>query len=1242
MPPVLIAVAAAWAYSAIATGALAALGSFMAAGSLGATIAGALAAMAISYVGDLLVGKPASGNNATLRQAISSHKLVRGMARLGGAFTFAENPSAFGFIQGVVPPAFDEVNNKALYMVVTLNAHPVSSIDTIFFNANEVPLFKSNGNGAVPLPLPDGTRPLSYGRGHDSDSPFCTITKGLGTVAGDVAFNAYLSAHVGGWTPDCRQDGRAKVAVFLFWNASLFGSGIPNVSAIVRGKPVYDPRDAGVALATVSAASPAVFDTGGPAHGRAAGDLVFIRDVAGAIDTDGDAVDGEYEVGSILSASTFTLLKFSQALNTTHAGTGGTVCLETWTDNSCLQIDDFLCDPVYGAGAQYTAEIPEALLIAGANTCDEIVTRAQPTTTFTASAATDQITYDETQQAGDIQSLTQVVVSNSGGALPAPLVAGTVYYFVRSQAAPQGYLCATFDAAHDNPPGFINLTTNGTGTQTIQIVNTFTVELSTLGRTDDNSLVMFSGGLRILNGTVCRVSSSGVLPSPLAAATDYYAIHGSDLHIQLAASLDDARDGIAIVLTDVGTGVHQITATAEPRYCCNGVVDTSGVPQSAIEEMLSSMGGNLVPAGATLSLYPAVYRTPSVTLTESDLRGPLEMQALQSGQVSFNSIRGTYVDPINDWQATDFPPLQDATFIADDNGRVVWRDFPLKFTISASAAQRLRKIALRRIRREQAPKIQAKFTAFQLNVCDNFYFTNAMWGFASKVFEINTWTLTILPDQNGIPTLGVDLLVRENDPNIFAWTAAEEAGTKQQAATTLPNPFIVQPPTDLAVTSGDSTLYVRPDGTVIARAHLTWTSPLDQFVLDGGTIEIAYKLSNAVVWLPVGPPLPGSAVEGYVLDVQVGLAYDFAVRSRNMLGATSDTDDHPWQAELLGVQITGKSIGPSDVTTLTVTQNGTVVILSGSPVQDADVTAFEYRYGQSASWESMTFIEGPHARPTNGGEAASCTTAAVPSGTWWFAVKAKDTSGNYSTNAAFQQATITNPNVIIIADYPQAPGWANLDVGVTPTGLFLRHWTGVLVPDSTKLASLMTDNELWNTFNPYSVTAAIYDCPTIDLGSDRTIILAVPFFDVEVGPGDVGPTDVVAEFDYWLSAGSDTNTWATVSTTPFTARYVRVRANATIGGVTPSYAPPVIVSFTPEIEATPVGTQTGTNVAAAGGTVVNFGTAFNTATPDVTATGQGANVAWVTNITATSFKLHVGPDTTHDNGGTASWTATGV
>jgi hypothetical protein len=82
--------------------------------------------------------------------------------------------------------------------------------------------------------------------------------------------------------------------------------------------------------------------------------------------------------------------------------------------------------------------------------------------TFTAANATDIITHT----GYDIEHMSAVQVSNSGGALPAGLSAATTYYTIR-QSATTSKLASSYDNAENNIA--IDLTSDGTGTNTITV-----------------------------------------------------------------------------------------------------------------------------------------------------------------------------------------------------------------------------------------------------------------------------------------------------------------------------------------------------------------------------------------------------------------------------------------------------------------------------------------------------------------------------------------------------------------------------------------------------------------------------------------------------------------------------------------------------------------------------------------------------------------------------------------------------
>lgn len=1010
MPPVVLFVAEVVVDSLVYLGAsaefAAVVGNFII--DYGASIIGSLASMASSSLGQAIGAgaAPAAKYTFSVRQPITTHKVIVGQMKVGGAMTFIDTTP----------------DNSTLFLVLTLTGHPVFSIDGIFLNDTYVPLNPTTGQAEEPIVWPDGTKPTNY-------TNHCQVYKGLGTVNGDAAMIAALILASEKWGPNFAQNSRGKIYIRLGWDTNLFGStGVPNVAAVVRGRMIYDPRNTGTAIVTSSPGTPSLFTTA-TNHNLVPGQMAFIKDHSGAIPVSApfwpaaqrNAVAQEYEVATTPSANTFTLYGIdSQALALTTGGSGGTITAMQWTDNSLLVLRDYLVEPVHGLGSIYDSETPEGLDITGANICDEVVPRVLPTTTFIVNPGSNQIIYTENQASGPLPPLCQVMVSSTG-TLPGGLSANTPYFFAQEGGGPVGVLCVSSENATENPPRGVNFTSDGSGTMTITIVESLTPDV------EKSSLAVYDNALRICTGNEVLLSNVGGTPPTGLAPGNYWAIFLADNVVQLASSFENARLGIPIVFTDNGSGTSFISVVSEVRFTCNGVLDTGDTRQNLITGMLTSMGGYLVPSGPSLNLYPAAYLTPTVALDEGDLRGPMQLTALMSGAQSFNSVKGTFIDPFNRGQPTDYPQQQNTTYIAQDNFEVVWRDLTLAYTNSSSMAQRLAKIELERIRRELTVTMPLKLTAFQVGSPDVIYINNTMLGWASETFEVSSWRFSI-SQTNGAPTLDVDVVARQTDAAVYAWTAAEEAAAKRQSNTNLPNPFVVAPPTGLTLASGGVLIIQQQDGTLVSRIQVGWTSPVDQFVLNGGFIEIWFKKSSDTAWI-AGETVPGDQTIGYIENAEIGVDYDVSIRSRNAIGGVSDIAPPPFETVIFGYLVVGKSNAPSDISSIIVTVNGLSVTLAGTPIPDTDVVAYEYRYGAGAVWAGMTMIEQAAAVPNgSGGVAGACTSGNIPTGTWFFAVKAINRSGIYSINAAFSSDIgITNilPNGSIPGGYITAAMFAS-------------------------------------------------------------------------------------------------------------------------------------------------------------------------------------------------------------------------
>jgi hypothetical protein len=158
-----------------------------------------------------LGGQFASRNGVTqnIRQPITSRRILYGEARIGGALTFIETTGGDQF----------------LHLVLSMVDHEVQEIGEIWFDDVSIPEDYLDGSGNVVT----GTYANQV-----------RIKKYLGTSTqvADADLVAETSAD-----SNFRGRGVAYLYVRLKYDRNVFPSKIPKITAFVKGKKIYDPRD---------------------------------------------------------------------------------------------------------------------------------------------------------------------------------------------------------------------------------------------------------------------------------------------------------------------------------------------------------------------------------------------------------------------------------------------------------------------------------------------------------------------------------------------------------------------------------------------------------------------------------------------------------------------------------------------------------------------------------------------------------------------------------------------------------------------------------------------------------------------------------------------------------------------------------------------------------------------------------------------------------------------------------------
>lgn len=149
-----------------------------------------------------------SGYRVTSTSPVADHQIIYGKTKVAGVRVFDETTGA---------------SNEVLHRVLVFSGHEIESFEQIYINDE---LATIDGSGNV-------TSPSQY-------SGYLKIYTHLGT--NDQAADANLVSEVAGWTAAHRLRGIAYMYIRMQYNQDVFPNGVPEITTVIKGKKVYDPR----------------------------------------------------------------------------------------------------------------------------------------------------------------------------------------------------------------------------------------------------------------------------------------------------------------------------------------------------------------------------------------------------------------------------------------------------------------------------------------------------------------------------------------------------------------------------------------------------------------------------------------------------------------------------------------------------------------------------------------------------------------------------------------------------------------------------------------------------------------------------------------------------------------------------------------------------------------------------------------------------------------------------------------
>ena len=648
--------------------------------------------------------------------------------------------------------------------------------------------------------------------------------------------------------------------------------------------------------------------------------------------------------------------------------------------------------------------------------------------------------------------------------------------------------------------------------------------------------------------------------NPVLCTRDYL----QDTKYGMQTSDEEINDTNFIASANICDETVTLDSGTETRFTCNGSFTLAQTPKVIIENLMTTCGGYLIYTNGAFKLIPSTYLTPTVTLTEKNLRSGIAINTRVSKKELFNAVKGLYSEPSNDYQPQNYPILTNSSFESEDNNERIYAEFDYPFTNSSKMCQRLSKIQLLKNRQQISFSSSFDMGAFDCQVGDTVNITNSRMGWSNKTYQVIDWGFDLSGDDG---SLQITAQFKETASAVYDFATSDYSTVSSGKATNLPKATQVSPPQ--AISLSDE-LVEYNDGTVIVKLVIDITAATDNFT---ELYEVEIKQTkdangNAVTndYVNIGR---AARTKFEFLNVIDKASYQVRVRGVNIYGvfsASLESSEH---------EVVGLTAPPADVENLSINIVGKDAFLNWTAVADLDLAYYELRYQNvtaGAQWQNSVPLVLKVARPA--------TSVSVAAKTGAYLIKARDKLNNPSVNATVVYTSVTSiGNFNAVATSTQNPDFDGAKTDVVK--IFKEDGTSALVLDTVELFdsgvgnfdSITTHNFDGGTLNKNVDTEGFYefDAP-IDIGSsfkanitggitqsvisrDRLFDNVSGNFDVQTGlfDGDA-ESNCSAELQVATSADGVTYTsFTTFVVGDYSARFFkfRIRMTSTNGSATP-------------------------------------------------------------------------------------------
>jgi hypothetical protein len=319
------------------------------------------------------------------------------------------------------------------------------------------------------------------------------------------------------------------------------------------------------------------------------------------------------------------------------------------------------------------------------------------------------------------------------------------------------------------------------------------------------------------------------------------------------------------------------------RYRSGCVIGADEQRTGVLQKLEAACGGHLIRVGGRWMLQAGAYYGPyDFEITEDMVIGTVTGSTEPTNDSAINTVRGTFVDPLQSWTETDYPEVSVAEWVVEDGGEAA-ETLTYSYVTDPYQAQRLANMELRRRRAGGAISIPMNFSGYNcrpgrvvrvnlpsLNILGEFIVSD--WSIGDRegcTVQVKQYEAAIFDDAVGQPYNPIGFINLPagglGTPSALTWTQDTTAEVTQGVLSWLPPTGIVK----------EYIVIVRQGASAVQSHNVPATStecainglPSGNYTMSVAAVGPMARSGEVTITVSInGPPIPESCVVQSSID----------------------------------------------------------------------------------------------------------------------------------------------------------------------------------------------------------------------------------------------------------------------------------------------------------------------------------------------------------------------------------------